>query len=534
MKNLNTVRNRVLAADIFEQTLSSNTSNTFIGISRPVEWEDANVIPMPIETTDSFNQVFRNLIALKKINASDMNPVIPRVDWANNTLYVAYSEDLELYTYTTETAITGTASASNGSFQLVGANTVFTSNLAVGDFITMEGDGNTSPKIVKEVVSIANATSVNVNSAFTAAYAGNVVSKVVNTYPDFANNFYVRNTRDQVFKCLFNNGANNSTSMPTINIDGQLPENPFIETGDGYKWKYMYTIPAGLKEKFFTSQWMPVIDDILVNASAETGRLDILKIISGGQGYQANGNSSSAQIITVVGDGTGANLTAQVVNGVITKINVLDGGSGYTTATLVISDNTKIANTANANVVAIIGPQNGHGYDAAYELGATSLMISVDLDADENGTIPTETAVEKFDYRQIIMLRNPKSNIGGYLSNTNYKTVYVCSISSPPSGTNYDLDETVYQGTSLATATFTGTVVNWDSGANELWLNNITGTFLGSEPLIGTTQTSAVTAFTLTEPTWEPFTGEILYVENRSKVIRDPNQTEQIKIILSF
>jgi hypothetical protein len=322
--------------------------------------------------------------------------------------------------------------------------------------------------------------------------------------------------------------------MPTISIDGQLPENAFIETSDGYKWKYMYTIPAGLKEKFFTSDWMPVIADSLVVSSAETGRLDILKIISGGQGYQANGNSSSAQIVTVTGDGTGANLTAQVVNGVITKINIIDGGQNYTTATLSIIDNTKISNTANANVVAVIGPQNGHGADPYYELGATNLMVSVDLAADENNTIPTETAIEKFDYRQIIILRNPKSNAGSYLANTNYKTVYVCSITSPPSGVNYDLDETVYQGTSLATATFTGTVVNWDAASNELWLNNITGTFIDNAPLIGTTQTSAVTAFTLTEPDWEPYTGEVLYVENRSKVVRDPNQTEQIKIVLSF
>lgn len=538
MKNLNTVQNRQLTAETLELSLSGVDSNCYIGISRPVEWEDANVIPAPIETTNAMNQVFRNLIALKKINASDINLVIPRSDWANDTVYIAYTEDLELYTYLTETPIQGTVTANVGSNQIVGANTVFTSNLQVGDFVSLAGDGYLAPKVTKEVVTIANGTSLTVNSAFSATYTSNVLSKVENTYPVYANKFYVRNTQDQVFKCLDNNGGAPSTVMPYISIDGQLPENPYIETADGYKWKWMFTMASGLKEKFFTKEWMPVcpcVNDVNINnANAVDGRLDILKIVSGGQGYIANGNSSSANIISVIGDGTGANLTAQVVNGVITKVNIINGGQGYTRAELVVSDLTKIVGTAEAELIAVIGPQGGHGSDPAIELGAASVMVSVDLYADENGTIPTETDIEKFDYRQVVLLRNPKSNTGTFLSNTNYSTTYVCSISPPPAGVNYTLDETVYQGTSLETSTFRATVVNWDSAANELWLNNIEGSFRNSEPLIGAIQTSAVTAFTLTPPTWKPYTGEMLYVENRAKVVRDNNQTEQIKIVFSF
>jgi hypothetical protein len=287
-----------------------------------------------------------------------------------------------------------------------------------------------------------------------------------------------------------------------------------------------------MKEKFFTSQWMPVVSESIVVNSAVNGRLDIFKINDGGAGYQAGGNSNSASIITVTGDGSSANLTANVVNGVITRINTINPGINYTNAVLTFSDASKISGTNTANISSVISPQNGHGFDPAYELGASSLMVSVDLAGTENSTIPTNNLVDSFDYRQIVLLRNPKDASGNYISGANYRTCSVISITPPPS--NFRMDETIYQGTNLATSSFSATVVYWDSSANELWVNDTTGTFSPQTPLKGTVQTSAVTAFTLTEPTYQEFTGEILYIENRDAIIRNSSQTEQIKLILSF
>ena len=209
---------------------------------------------------------------------------------------------------------------------------------------------------------------------------------------------------------------------------------------------------------------------------------------------------------------------------------MLSGGSGYTNAIITITD----IGTTNANIIAIIGPQNGHGFNPAYELGATNIMVSVSLDADESGTIPTTTSLDAFDYRQVMILRNPKSTDGSYLNNINYTTTYIARISSPPANSNFRLDETVYQGSSLATATFSGIVVNWLTTSNELWLTNVQGTFANSTPIKGTVQLNAVTAFTLTPPAYKLYTGETLYIENRLPIVRSPYQTEQIKLVLSF
>lgn len=531
--NLNTVRNKIFLANSYENALADGTSNTYLGIAKPLYWT-SNVPPNPVETTESLNEIFRTLVAIKKITSADINLVVPREDWVSGTVYDEYTENLELYTYETLTAISGLSSIVPETSTLEGdVDTNYLTSLTEGDKIVLLGDGTeNSPKITREIISIDSATSLTVNTAFFSDYTDNVVYKLTNSYPNYANKFYVRNSLDQVFKCLYNDGSTQSTVMPEISLDGSLPENAYIETSDGYKWKYLYTIPAGMKEKFFTSQWMPVVSESIVTNSAVNGRLDIFKINDGGAGYQAGGNANSALIVSVSGDGSSANLSATVVGGVITKINILNSGVDYTNTSISFSDGSKVAGTNTANVIAVIGPQNGHGFDPAYELGATSLMISVDLSGTENSTIPTNSSVDNFDYRQIILLRNPKATDGSYLSGTNYKTCSIISVTPPPS--QFRMDETVYQGTTLETSTFSATVVYWDSSANELWVNDPVGTFSASATLKGTTQTSAVTAFTLTEPTYEKFTGEILYIENRDAITRSSSQTEQIKLILSF
>lgn len=529
--NLSTVRNRIFTATSYEGALVGNSSNTYLGIAKPLSWT-SNVPPVPAETTSNLNDVFRTLVSLKKITSSDINLVVPRVDWTGGITYSEYTENLNLYTYDTLTAIQGVAVPIVSTRTLSGSGTQFTSNLASGDIIVLFGDGSEAyPKITKEVISISNNTTLTVNSSFSVSYTDNTIYKLTNSYPNYANKFYVRNSLDQVFKCLYNNFSVASTVMPEIRIDGQLPENAYIETSDGYKWKYMYSIPAGLKEKFFTSQWMPVLSENIATSSAVDGRLDIIKIYNGGTGYLGGANSNSAAIVTVTGDGSSANLTARVVSGIITNMNILNSGTNYTNVAISFSDGSKTPGTNTANVIAVIGPQNGHGYDPAYELGATSLMISADLAGSENSTIPTTTASDIFDYRQIVLLKNPKSSAGAYLSQTNYRATSIISVSPPPS--SFRMDEIVYQGISLATASFYATVVNWDSSANELSINNSVGSF-SPGTLKGTTQTSAVTAFSLTLPDNENFTGEVLYIENRDPITRSSSQTEQIKLVLNF
>ena len=173
--------------------------------------------------------------------------------------------------------------------------------LTIGSLIKIGGE-------VKEVCSInAAGDYLTVNTPFSAAYTENVIYALEVSETNYSNKFYARNTHDQVFKCLDNANGANSTVMPEISLGGQLPEDPYIETSDGYKWKYLYTISTGVKNKFFTDKYMPVIRDQTVYDNSVNGRIDIIQIVDGGDGYFVGSSVNNYPIITISGDGSGAN-----------------------------------------------------------------------------------------------------------------------------------------------------------------------------------------------------------------------------------
>src|SRR5210317_1835001 len=68
--------------------------------------------------------------------------------------------------------------------------------------------------------------------------------------------FYVLTSTYQVFKCLDNNGgaAVTSGNEPSV-AEGTTT---ILTTGDGYKWKYMYTLTAAQQTNFLSTDFMPV------------------------------------------------------------------------------------------------------------------------------------------------------------------------------------------------------------------------------------------------------------------------------------
>ena len=519
---------------IVENLINSlpTSANTYIGIGRPIRWGDAfdpestDEIEDVVWTTNYANQIWRDLVAVKKIESADLYEVVPRRDWVSGTQYDPYADGVALFSHLEQLSL-GTVDA---SANIVVANTAtFTGNLSTGNVIQIYNE-------TKEVVAFINTTAIVVNSDFAIEHTGNDMIRLSNTFPQFANNFYVRNTKDQVFKCLYNANTT-STTEPTIDIDGQLPENPYILTADGYKWKYLYTIPYGLKQRFFTKNWMPVISDAAVVAGAEDGRIDIINIVDGGSGYfldnGESGNSNSLSILTVTGDGIGCNVTAKVVSGVITDLNILDGGSGYTTAEIVVNDPDQLSNGNTAVFEVAISPSGGHGADPIRELGCFALMSSVDLTGTESDTIPVGDAVDPFDFRQIVVIRDPLLANGVYANASVYRVTTKISLTDPGI-TDYTNDETVYIGTGLADATFTATVVHWEPNTNELYVNNLSGNTTVGSTLTGNTSAAGATVLAVEEGSLDLFSGDILYIENRSKIIRDVDQTEQIRLVLSF
>ena len=99
-----------------------------------------------------------------------------------------------------------------------------------------------------------------------------------------------------------------------------------ITTGDGYRWKYMYTIPVASVLKFFSNDYMPVFTNDAVKTNAVAGEIDTVVINSAGSGY----NNGTYDNVAINGDGTGGRVSIVVDGGKIISATVTSGGTGYT------------------------------------------------------------------------------------------------------------------------------------------------------------------------------------------------------------
>jgi hypothetical protein len=485
---------------------------SFIGQVLP--WPNEAIPPIPDQSVRGLKTVMNNIIAAKKVTPQDISPIINRNNWTANTVYNYYRDDIDLFN-TTYTLSNTNIQSGNTYITTSDANTT---NLTYNAVIY--GNGLQLGSTVQSFNTANGVTTIQLNLPATSSVLEN--TQFTASTPQ---TFYIKNRYDQVFKCLWNNNGAPSTIEPSF-APGVFQSNDIFQGSDGYKWYYMYTIDQGSKQKFMDSNWIPVaVGEASPNPLVTTqgsGSLDTINVVNGGSGYDP---ANSAVYVTITGNGQGAAAHAVANNGVITDIVVDNAGNNYTYATVTISS----ASGTGAQAVTYPSPIGGHGYDPASELGAKSLMLTATYSQSENGYVPTDIS-----YRQIGFLINSvdlETN-----PNPANSTIYSCTTNIQVSGgsLNYTPSETVYQGISLASAIFTGTVVDFDSGNNIVRLINTTGTAQQSAPVYGASSGTIRTALNITTPTFVTNSGYVVYVQNRTATQRSSDGTEQFRIVLGF
>ena len=322
--------------------------------------------------------------------------------------------------------------------------------------------------------------------------------------------FYAITEDFNVYKCLFNAGATASTTKPT-----GVSTSPFT-TADGYIWKYMYTVTTAKALKFLTNDYMSVqkldsddgTDQWDVQQAAVDGGIHVVKVTSGGSGY------GSAPAVTITGDGTGATANSTITAGVVTAVTITAAGTGYTRASVAFASGAAAA-------TAIISPKGGHGSDAVEELGGKYIMLNVRLDGTESNTFSTAN-----EFRQVGIVRDP------YLYGTTTRAVassfrqsFRYQLSSI-SGT-FTLDETITSGSNTAS------VVEFTT-PNLFTTLPLNLPFANSASVTGATSAASGTIAVIATPGLQPYSGDIIYVENRVPISRAADQIEDVKLIIQF
>lgn len=350
--------------------------------------------------------------------------------------------------------------------------------------------------------------------------------------------FYVKNSYDQVFKCLWNgtsltnvNGIP-STDMPIIDF-AVNSSSDIILTSDGYKWKYLFSIDTGSKIKFFDDNWIPItINTNRQNLSTNLikgGEISVINVANTGAGYVNDSGQNITTTVTITGDGTGASASAIITNNKLDNIIINSAGSNYTYATATITPKTNYSGNG-AILQTSVSPIGGHGYNLLAELGCTNVMLTTEFSGSENNEVP-----DIIDYRQIGLISNPMVSVGSSIEFANsyiYSSTRTIGVS--PGSDAFVLDEIVYQGLNLATSSFSGRVVNFDVANKLLYLINTVGTLNQNDLIKGASSNAVRIVLSDTVDDIQLFSGDIAYIENRKKIQRSPSGLEQFRLVLQY
>ena len=366
----------------------------------------------------------------------------------------------------------------------------------------------------------------------------------------FDSTFYVLTSDRNVYKCLDNAGNANSTVEPTGTSTS------VITTGDGYNWKYIYTLSASGQSNFLSTDFMAVSTNSTVASAAVDGALDIIKIKTAGSSYTVSGGGTSGTItaIPIRGDGSGGICSVTLSSGAISAVTVTTAGTGYTSGYIRNADIIGATGAGGAGSGAeldvIIPPKGGHGKNAIEELGGFYVMLNTSLEGTESGNSGDLTVAN--DFRKITLIRDPQSS-GSASSATTLRATKAINLTSV-SGT-FTVDEEINQASTGAV----GKVVEWDSTNSILYYiqtrhndegvdsngdqtacsrtNAVTGQ-TSSATGTPTTSTSTINSQSFTSgysaSEIDADSGDILYIENRAPITRAVDQTENIKLVIEF
>ena len=415
-------------------------------------------------------------------------------------------------------------------------------------------------------------------------YNLNNTSPITGSARLYDSNYYVMNSDFKVYICI-DNGSSGINTTGNASLDEptftDLEPSKAGTSGDGYQWKYLFTVSPSDIIKFdstdfisVSNNWSTSTDSQIVavrdNGDSDVNNNQIKKVYIENQGVgYANG---TGQEVNILGDGTGGKVVVDVVNGKITNAVVSAGGKGYTYGMVDLGAIGNTSASTKASLIPIIPPSKGHGSDIYKELGSDRVLVFARFDTSTTNDFPVNTS-----FSQIGILKNPTS-IGStsLFTDPTFSSVgalkFLTTTGSPTIGNSvtqvvtggtakgfvaaYDVDtkvlkfvqdrSNVLNQTTFDTTDYVGVssfakVHAFESNTNQVNSSGFTGSidtgFTGvSTNPTGTKLISLDAQFTqgVSNPEINKKSGDIVYLDNRPLITRNARQKEDVKIILEF
>jgi hypothetical protein len=470
------------------------------------------------DTVAAEKQVWDNMYAAKKITGNDVELVAARVDWTGNTKYRQFDDTIALDTL-----------LSSNTSQNLKPMYVITTDRNV--YLCLSNNSSANSTVQPTGQNLSSNGNISTNDGYIWKYLYNVRPS-----NKFLSNTWIPAPSSQ-------SKLDYSTS-DTIPVDGEITTVNIDNAGTGY---YHTSINVS---SFLTSCSNLTISDTSYSASNIAVNMSITgtgiangtyvtafdvvnkKITLSTETIASGGGSSNTISLKTRAyfDGDGDSVVGDVTlsSNTIGKVTITTNGKNYTRCNV-----TLYGTGTGANARVILPPKFGHGFNPARDIGASNVMIVEkigEVDSTEGGLISSNTT-----YRQYGILINP-NKYGETSSDTVANANSVISQTSNVSllgGSSYNLDEFVYQGTSESAASFSGFVNR--QGTNNVNLTRVKGSISIGAPLKGnTTNPTGRIVVSNANPELEPYTGDILYVENITKTQRTDGQAENLKFVIRF
>lgn len=416
----------------------------------------------------------------------------------------------------------------------------------------------------------------------------------------FTSNYYVLNSNYDVYICL-NNGTNPEypTGRPSLDEPFFKDLEPGIAgtSGDGYVWKYLFSIKPSDIIKFDSQFYIPLPKEwgvdpqtvLIKNNAITSGQLKT--IIIKNRGVNVGTPNSTYVNVPIRGDGTGAFATIVVNNdSEVDSITVSQGGSNYTYGSVDLAAAGVPLGTTRPQFDVIIPPSGGHGFDVYNELGAYRVMVQSQIENDETNP----DFIQQNEFARVGLVQNPQQfNSNTLLFDDKVSALYALKLVGITSVNDYknarfEQDSIITQTIGVG-STAVGRVAAYDSatGVLKYWqdrtlvgfntngtqnnnptygfnLNRFTPNIVSGGSLVisgetnnlnlridssfGTESNPGITTVInnrtyqlgqsfvggVSQPEVKKYSGDILAVQHRSPVNRSPNQKEYIKINIQF
>jgi hypothetical protein len=412
----------------------------------------------------------------------------------------------------------------------------------------------------------------------------------------YTSNYFVINSNFDCYICL-NNGISPEYPTGRPSLDEPLFTNEVEPasagtSGDGYIWKYLFTIKPSDIIKFDSQYYIPLPKEwsgLIKDNATTSGQIKIITITN--RGVNVGPPNTTYSNVPIKGDGSGATATIVVNNdSKVESITVSNGGSGYTYGSVdLVSGNVPLGDTRPQFDV-IIPPPGGHGFDIYTELGAYRVMVQTVI---ENDTENPDFIVGN-EYARVGIVENPQQfNSTTLLSQDKVSALYALKLvgianTSDYKNAKFEADSLITQTIGLGiTASGRVAAFNSSTGVLKYWqdrslvgfattglqnnnptygfnMNRFTATpatggnftILGEsnnlnlqiDTSFGTETNPGISTIInnrtyqlgqafkkgISNPEVKKYSGNVIYIDNRPAILRSQNQKEYIKITIKF